>query len=351
MHTKFKQNYEYKRTVSVLALLTLLFGVFLAVFEIFAFPLLVAWLASLTVFTLGNKKWVALPIACAAVSVALGFLTSWFAVFLAVSAVTVSAAIALTFFYSRSKPESVSISVGVFLVVTMAALWICAAVSTKSASFDAVKGFYVDFYNRLRAELLVSFDKSIASMGESASAEEMTAVKNLIPVYLDNLAYLSPSIFAVLAFVLVGFSYKLFVRVIYRYSAFGEVVFRWRFTTTNVFVVFYLMRAVLNIFLTDTGAFSVTVKNFYTFFNFLYAYIGYNFITAIMAQRMKYSVAVLIVLAALLLFSSLAVNLLAISGVVFTFIGNKAGGFGAMPKFQGSDKKPENESENDNEKD
>ena len=66
---------------------------------------------------------------------------------------------------------------------------------------------------------------------------------------------------------------------------------------------------------------------------------------------MKYSVAVLIVIAALLLLSSFAINILAISGVVFTFLGNKTGGFGAMPKFQGSDKKPENESENDNEKD
>ena len=350
MYSQLKEK-EYRKTVAVLFALTLLFGAAASVLEILAFPLLAAWFAALFVFSSAKRRGIILPCAAAAVVVTLGFLTTPWAAFTAVAALVTGLIIGLMFLLSRSKPECVTVTLVAFLLMTAASLWILAAVEMGNVSFDSVKTYYTDLYADFRASAITALRQSYAEAGADASAEEFTEMLELIPVYLDNLAYLSPSVIAIMAFILVGIAFKIFVRLIYKYSLAGSLVLRWRFTTTNVFVIFYLVLALLNVFLSDTGAFAVSVLNLYTFFNFLYAYVGYNFALALLTQKMRYGLAVLIVVGAVMLFSSLAVNVLAIGGVAFTFISNKSGGFGALPGVEQIDIKTDNESENDNEKD
>ncbi len=351
MYSQFKDKYEYKRTVAVLFVLTLVFGAAASVFEILAFPLLAAWFAALFVFSSARPKGIILPCVAAAAVVALGFLTTPWAAFTAVTALVSGLIIGLMFLLLRSKPECVTVTLVAFLLMTAVALWILASVESQDASFASVKAYYTDLYADFRASAITALRQSYTEVGSGVSAEEFAQILELFPVYLDNLAYLSPSVIAIVAFLLIGIAFKIFIRLIFKYSLAGSLVLRWRFTTTNVFVIFYLVLALLNVFLSDKGAFAVSVLNLYTFFNFLYAYVGYNFAIALLTQKMRYGIAVLIVVGAVMLFSSLAFNLLAIGGVVFTFISNKSGGFGALPRVEQVNLKTDNESENDNEKD
>ena len=350
MNNQLKSKYEYKKTVPTLFALTLLFGLLTALFDLIAFPFLVAMFAALFVFSSSNPRGLIFVCVAAALTVTVGFLSSPMAAFAAIASLVCGLVAGLTFLLSRSKPESVTVTLVTFLAMIAAALWILAAVNGEGASFTHVREFYMNGYEDLRWQIIIEAEKNYSAMG-NLSPEDISGMMALLPVYLDNIAYLAPSVVAIFAFILVGISYKIFIRLLYKYSILGAGVLRWRFTTTNVFVAFYVVLALLNIFVSDSSAFSLSVLNLYTFFSFLYAYIGYNFVLALISQRMRYGVAVLLMWAAIILFSSFAVTLLSLGGVVFTFISNKTGGFGTLPRIGHDEKKTDNESENDNEKD
>ena len=349
MYTRLKDKFDYKKTMITLFSLTLLFGVLVSILELIAVPFFAAWLAALVVFFAKDRTGVVLACVPAALSVTLAFFFSPFAAFCAITAVLIALSVALTFMFKRTKPESVVWTLSLFIVASVVGLWIFGAYHSGSASFSSVRDFYFGIFNEFKELLLIEIEKSYSTLGTNIAPEDFEAIKTLLPTYLDGIAYSSPAILAIIAFVVVGFTYKAFIRLIFKYSFAGTLALRWRFTTTNVFVFFYIILSVLSSFLTEIDVFTLTVSNFYTFFNILFAYIGFNFVTALLSQRMRYGLAATLVILGALFFSSVAISLLGIAGAVFTFISNKTGGFGTLPDIPSFDNMTENESENDNE--
>ena len=349
MYTRLKDRFDYKKTMITLFSLALLFGVLVSVFELIAVPLFAAWLAALVVFFGTDRVGLILSCVCAAVSIATSFFMAPFAAFCAISAVLIALSVSLTFILKRSKPESVVWTLSLFIVAMVVGLWIFGAYNSGSASFACVRDFYFGIFNELKELLLLEIDKSYSALGTNIAPEDLETIKTLLPTYIDSIAYSSPAILAIIAFMVVGLTYKVFMRLIFKYSFAGTLALRWRFTTTNVFVIFFIILAVVSSFLTKLDVFTLTVSNFYTFFNFLFAYVGFNFVTALLSQRMRYGLAVFLVILGVLFLSTTALSLLAIAGAVFTFISNKTGGFGTLPDIPKFDNMTENESENNNE--
>lgn len=348
MINNLKKKYTYRRATVTLFVITLLLSLLNFAVTPLILPFAAAFFAALVAFALPKKQGIALVGCDAVFIVALGFLFGGVSIYTAFVITAVGALGGFMYVLKRSKPETVIATCAAFILISLAAIWIYAvAFKDVPNTFGAVVDFYEEMYSDFRAWTVKESQKISSESLVSLTGTEGAVFD--IGQYLDMLAMLLPALVAITALIFVGITFKVFGLIVYNYSEDESHIIRWRFMTSNVFCIFYIALAVTSLFASGKDTFTISVANLYAVFNFVYAYIGYNFVTALLAQRTRVAVARIIVIAAVVFASSLAIQILAIGGVIFMFLCNKAAKFTMPP----NGKKPDesnNESENDNEK-
>ncbi len=346
MLNQLKHGRSYKNTVATITVLAVIFGALCSVLGFFALPFAAAYYATLFVFSSSCKYARIVAAVSVAVPLIIGAFVSGMALFISVLALVTGAFIGFMYLLGRSKPETVAVTVFAAILTVLLALWIYAGTIGGDFSFGAVRDFYLDLYAGFKDYFIKYFKETTASLNANLSESDASDMLSSAELYLTNLAYNAPSLIGIFIFVITGISFKIFSAAVYRRCENTDYILRWRFSTSGVFVIFYILLAVLNIFISEINAYTLSVVNLYAFFNFIYAYIGYNYLTAIFAQKMRPGIARLIIILAVLFLSSFAMQVLALLGAFFTFLANKA-----MRNHSGDFNKTDNESENDNEKD
>ncbi len=340
---ELNKKYNYGKLVVFLAFAAAFFGLLNSTFDFIAVPLSAAFTAALFAVSFPKRHGaVILALVCAGICV-LNYFVGPLAFFCAVLSSVCGLVIGVTYVYKRSKTESVVAVITVAIALTLVALWIGAARSIGTFQLSDVKDFYAAKLYEFKIFFLENAERSLAS---SVPADQLGLALSEAQTYLNAYALLLPSLLVVAALVITGCAFKIFTFLMRRFSEDESYLLAWRFTTSNVFVVFYILLAFVNAFATETNVFSVSVANLYSIFNFVYAYIGYNFVTAMLAQRWRRGVAAMAVIIGVLLLSSLAIQFLAVAGAVFSFVSNRSLS-GKGPK-DGSHIN-NNESENDDE--
>ncbi len=334
MKFKLNEKYQYKNTMSIFAIAAVLIGALcslVALMDVSAFttlaivPFAAAFLALILVFSFPKKHGVTIFAVISLAICILAAVVNSVSLYAVVLSIVIGLCIALTYILGKSKPEAVVITAAAAIAVTLLTLWLFSADRTGNYAFGSVREFYVGIFSDFKALTLDSVRTGYLNLQETISPEELDALLLEISLYFDNLAFLLPAILVILALIIIGFSFKMFGVMVYKYSKQNLYILKWRFITTNTFVAFYIVLLIMNIFVSGTGVFAVSVANLYSIMNFVYAYIGYNFVTALLAQKMRLGFARIITIAAILLFSSFSLQVLAIGGVIFTFLCNKAG--------------------------
>lgn len=350
MKYKLKSKFDYKKTVLGFSLLALLFGVMCSWFSFFAVPFAAAYIAALIVFSFPKKHGALITLAVSAAVCLTGLAFGSISLYSAVLAVVIGISIGLTYVFGRTKTEAVIITAASAVAVTLLALWIFSWISTGSASLSSARVFYSDAYSLFKSQMLSYMRSQYSNFENQFSNADIEDAVLLTAQYLDNALKLLPSVFVISALVISGVAFKLFGLTVYKHSADTSDILAWRFKTSNVFVVFYIITAIAYIFVSDADVLSVSVINLYSILHFVYAYIGYNFVTALLTQKMRIGLARLIIIAAILIFSSVSLHVLAVGGVIFTFICNKAGNFPQNKNSLNDSHTGKDESEDNDEK-
>ena len=126
------------------------------------------------------------------------------------------------------------------------------------------------------------------------------------------------------AFFLSGVTFKIFGRVIKAKSGEDCGISGWNFKTSNLVCYFYIVVAIVAIFVSGGGIFELSVVSINTVFSAVFAYIGVSFIYSVIVSKRKSSFfAIALIAVVCLVFSSFAIQLLSFIGVYFNIFANK----------------------------
>lgn len=319
MKPELKKEIPYKGAMILLCLGIIALGIFTVFFGDILVPVLCAFLAVL--FTLENKERRVLSYVVSAVLLisnlaALLFIDS-FCSFFGFCVVIFAYIIYLSFTRGVEKADCVTIltAIGAFFVVATFVYY--AMVFTENYTLGAVS----EFVSLLRVAFEKIMNESIAMMIASMpeSEAQLTPVLSQITVIFDSFKLISISFAAIIGFVLSGIALKFYSFLVFKMSDAGASVFRWKFKTPRIFGYFYIILSLVSVFtISSDSLVAVAVANLYNIFMVIYAYLGFNFAVRLLSTRRSKAFAYFLVVLAILLFSSFAIEILSLMGVFFT---------------------------------
>ena len=337
MKFQLKGNLPYHKTINSLAAISVLVGTVLILFGEFVIPFYSALLASLFVFDKKKGKLTAVFVSVgvlAADTVFCIFTKQYIPVY-NLEATAIAAVVAFAFCKNRTKTEAAVAATLVATVFLILSLGLSAMVSSESFTLEAVVGFYTDLIGSLKEELIAGIQSFAVELPDGTLQYLISEEQALLlfdSVLGNMLAYL-----IIIGFAVAGVTFKLFSAVALKLGNNEERILSSRFGTTNVFAYFYIILIFLKLFVDSSTTVGLAVSNLYLVLMFVYAYIGFNYLHAIVSMRRSPIGSLVIMLFAILLFSNLAVTLLSMLGLFYTFGKNKmlAGGGNVPP--DGSD--------------
>ena len=125
------------------------------------------------------------------------------------------------------------------------------------------------------------------------------------------------------AFVICGLSLKLF-SVMKKYTSDNTREGTWFFATTSLFAYFYIALVILSFLISPVSFFGIFVANLHSVFMFVYAYVGYKFVSFACSSRGMFTK--LLLIAAIVFFSGVAVQILSYIGVYLTIVSGRIKG-------------------------
>ncbi len=237
----------------------------------------------------------------------------------AVSLILVSALIGYGYSFRMIKPD-------VVLFVTLA-LSFClvgigyAWIGSIAGSFakEAVGETLSLFIGNLENAFEASFNQP-----EYASIHEYYG-DDFVSSIIDTLFRLSIAGVVILAFFICGITLKLFAFIRKRVCKEDEYIQIWRFTVPPSFAYFFCLLFFVQLFIVDLeSTFSVVLMNLYLIFLVVFAYIGFRFLLfTIQRRKNRKGLFYLLLFASVLFFSSIAIRIIALNGVLAVIVANR----------------------------
>nr|MBE6545400.1 DUF2232 domain-containing protein [Oscillospiraceae bacterium] len=322
MKTELKTSLSSKKTLLIISFLCLISVLACCLFGEITLPVAAAFLAVLYVFDekkrrIFSRSVSAIVLIINLAAVLLGFSASLFGV----EAIVLSVIIYFAFSKQTSKSDA-SYLMTVILAVLIALGGILLAVMVQGEfSIEAVSSFYMGILSYLKEifvnSAMLMYGEMLEASGNNFTAEDFGAI-------FDTVISMTISYVIIASFLLVGLTMKLFTAITARLSEDKREVLSWRFIPTNVFAYFYLILTFASLFVTSSSdLISVSILNLYYVFMVIFAYSGFNFMVVNLAKRFNRFVAFILPVISIVLFSSFAIQLLAVIGVFFTFAKNR----------------------------
>lgn len=319
MQFSLSPKYRMLPTLFIFAALALMSSVCsILLFGEFAIPLASSALSLVFILERGRKRIfsIAIPVLIVALSIALFGIYSYVALEIIVLALILSLA-----FLKTSKSESafwLTLASVVFFVVSMA---LAVYADTKQLSLDAFLDFYLGLYEKLESIFVDGFAEISILFGISSENADPALAASVI----RSFASIVPSIIIILSFAISGISLKLqslMVKAVADEQT-RTAVGKWRFALASP--IYYAFWAVLLLkfifdFSSNVGVLGVTVANIYNVLLYVFAYLGFGVVVRMLTKLFKSRrLAVLATLGAMLLFSGLAIEIIAYFGAAFIF--------------------------------
>ena len=228
-----------------------------------------------------------------------------------------ASAITLAFVMSFAYKQKHQKSDAAFYMTIAAALFgliSCAILAMRVSgnyTFDGVIDFYAKISSTLR-------DNFISLLLEAYTSAGIIIEPDLLGEIYDLQMNMIISYIFIAAFIIVGLSFKLFGFIVKKASG-NDQISSWRFFTTNLYAYSYVILTIITMFISNMDTvLSVTAFNLYYIFMVIYAYIGFNVLVELLSKRLRRGAGIILLVIALLIFSTIAIQLLAVVGVIFT---------------------------------
>lgn len=315
MKTELKTSLPRNKVLILLSAASVICGLASCIFGELLLPLLIAPLGALYLFDTSSKKAysIIVSVVLAVVNV-VGLLIGITTTFFALCGITLAVILTYSFKREQSKADSSYLMTVICAFFSFAGCIFLAMSEMGDFSFEAAKIFYTEFHDELREAFLQA----------AINTPEAGIDPELIATIFDTQVRMIISYFLISGFAVVGLSMKLYSFIVKKCSADEGQISSWRFGTTNIYAYSYIILIIASLFIMSSdNAFSVSVLNLYSFFLAVFAYVGFMSTIDHLSVRMKRSKAVVILLVASLVFSSFAMQILAVVGVMHTLKSNR----------------------------
>ena len=307
-----------QKTLLILSFLAILSGALCILFNDFLLFLPIALLAG--VFYFDKSKNHIFSIVTSALIVILngvGIVLGLTYYLFAPTSIVLAFAITYAFANKQSKSDAaflMAVICGIFSFISYIFL---AMILQNDYSFDAAINFYTNLISTIK-EYFVNL------MLEAYTASGIEITSELLAELFDTQINMIISYILIAGFITVGLSFKLFGLIIGKCSDNKEEIKAWRFKASNAVAYFYLILVFASVFLVSTNdLISVVVYNLYNVFLAVFAYVGFNVVKDMLKKKLSSVLASIILFGALMIFSTLAVQILAVSGVFHTIRTNR----------------------------
>ena len=300
------------KTVIILALLTVLLLSLSAYLGELAVPFAAASFALLLSFDKGKRI---ATVICTLVGISLlllplQLLPIWSAVSLILGAL-----LCLSYKFGFSKCDSAILLTVVASAGMLLFFFIIAFEAIGVWDFGAAMEFYSELKEMLKSEFVNGIMGVYSTIPE---AVEMGITSEYVAALFDSFANMIVSVIAVISFFLVGVMMKTFCFIGRRLAEENDGIYTWRFETPSVYAYFYVAIYVLSMFIAPDSVIGITIANVVGILSFLFAYMGMKYVYGFFAERQKKVLGRLVIIASVLIFSSLALDLLSVFGAAYT---------------------------------
>ncbi len=334
MCTKLKSGLSYKKTLLILSLLSVVFGVLTGFFGEILSSASAALLCAVLLFEDGEKRYfsIASTVLLLASNVLLFIFLGIFS-FYGIEAIAIAYIIA--FMYKRNYRKSTTCAVLTASVVLFIALTLIIApmLETGVATLDAVKDYYTDMLDAARADFISGMKNMLDTVSANSAEGVYLPMAEDFGLIFDSFVNSLISIIVIIGFFVSGIALKIFSLVMGACSEDSKKNSEWRFNTTSLFAYFYIALFIVSTFISlENDTFSLTVINLYNIFMFVFAYIGLRSVYYMIRAKRSALFAVIVLGAAFMIMSVMSVQLLSAVGATMTVITNKFSQDGNVPK-------------------
>jgi hypothetical protein len=232
--------------------------------------------------------------------------------------ILISLIIVFSFIKGQSKADTAFVITIIYAAFTVIGLIFIPMMIEGKFSLDVVTTYYKELHDGLRATFVDGMAEIYLTSGIEITAETLASIFDLQVRLL--IAYLLISAFAV-----IGLSTKVFGLIVSKCAQDNKFITEWRFAPTSLYAYFYLILTVATIFsLNAENTLSVSVLNLYYVFLVIFAYVGFNCSVTMLSVRMKKKAAFILTAVVTCVFMSLAPQILAVIGVMYTLRSNRA---------------------------
>lgn len=314
-------KFGYGKTVFTLALTAFIFGcigISFGTLGVIIIPFIAAFLGALFVFE--RKKTISIIIPLALIIIELLVNLKFSFTFTTLTATFVALIMALYYEKKWDKKDSALMNMVLLGFLICAVTYFSITKFTKSYDFDLAFDFFKATIMQYKDAMLQQF----VSLPQTEYTEIYSNV--LTPEYLSQLfdSYIAciPALVLIFGFILSGVAHKLFRNLLRKYAEDKKTANQWRFINTRLYAYFYAAVAIISVFSSGSSSvFSISVMNLYLLFMVIFAYTGYSFLHEFLEFKLHNRfLATLILLAAILFLSSLALQIFSVVGTVVTIL-------------------------------
>lgn len=319
MKNELKKNLTYNKTMLILSVLCIVCGLSTLLITEAVIPIAAAFLAAIFLFEREGRRRFSytVSIILLLINLAAFFIPEQIPTFFSLTV------IAFAFLMYRSYTKGTEKSECAFFMTAVSALMLGVTIiaipmfAYGKFSFEAVTEFYDGIISLLREEMILSVNELLFDLSVQGApiAIDMAQFGELF----DRQLSMTISYVIIFAFFLAGAALKCFSLIVSKCADSVKEIFLWRFKTSNVFACFYFILAVATFFIASPDSiFAITVLNLYNILMFVYFYVGFTVAVGYLSRGRRPLFAFLIILLAIMLFFTYAIELLAVIGAVFT---------------------------------
>ncbi len=318
MNTKLKASLSEIKTLLILSALCLLSGILcFAIGEIMV-PFVLAFLTSIYIFETGKTRIFGIIASVLVLGLnAVGIIFKLTASLFGPATVILAIILALSFSKKQGKADCSYLMTVIYAVFTVGGFILLAMMEQGEYTLDAALSFYKDILESLPPMVTETMNEVYTELGITITEEDVAMI-------FDSQVKMIMAYLFVGSFAIVGISMKLFGLIYSICAEDKKPIIEWRFTASSIFAYFYPVLAFLSLFITSMDSvFAVSVLNLYVIFTAIFAYIGFNFVWAMLMTRMSKGASLFMLLVITLVFASFLLQLYAVIGVFFTVKNNK----------------------------
>lgn len=339
MNIELKSSLSSKKTLLILTVIAIFSAAICCLFGEIGLPILIAFCALVFSFDSSEKKIYSLVTAISVASInavvlilaslpivfADGTGVKIFAItpsFFGVTAIICAVILSFSLAYKSSKTDTAYIMTLICSVFLGISLVLLAMIRVGELSFEAVSIFYGNLVDSVRPYLQEYFIQMFASIQTAITVDEAN-------VLIDSILELVIGFVFIWSFFIVGLSMKLYCFVVKRLSDIKDFIVSWRFMPTPIFAYFYAIVGVsIMFFQNSSDVLAVAALNLEYIFMFIFAYVGFNFLITMLSRRIPAVLALIICLIAVIVLSSVAIQVLSYVGLMFVLVKDKQEKFG-----------------------